>query len=184
MNFKEHSDIVGMHAFLGASRYHWINYDEFKLASSYKSWLATQRGIRLHTFASDCIRLKIELPKMKQTLNCYVNDGIKFRMKTEQPLQYSRNCFGTADTISFDQNFLRIHDYKSGVSPTSMHQLEVYSALFCLEYNFSPATINIELRIYQSNEILVHRPPIEEILFIMDKIIMFDKFIDEIKTGE
>lgn len=184
MNFKEHSEILGQHAFLGASRYHWIHYDESKLTSSYKNWQATQRGIRIHTFACECVKLGVRLPKSKQTLNSYVNDCIGFQMKTEQPLYYSENCFGTADAISFQQNFLRIHDLKTGISPTSIHQLEVYAALFCLEYNFSPATINIELRVYQSDEILMHRPPIEEILFIMDKIIMFDKFLDEIKTGE
>ena len=31
MNFNKHWDIVGKHAFLGASKYHWINYDITKL---------------------------------------------------------------------------------------------------------------------------------------------------------
>ena len=30
MNFNRHSNIEGKHAFLGASKYHWINYDEEK----------------------------------------------------------------------------------------------------------------------------------------------------------
>lgn len=65
-----------------------------------------------------------------------------------------------------------------------MRQLEVYTALFCLEYRISPATINIELRLYQSDEVLIHEPPPEQILFIMDKIIVFDKQIEKMKAGE
>ena len=29
---------------------------------------------------------------------------------------------------------LRIHDYKSGITPAKMDQLMIYAALFCLEY--------------------------------------------------
>ena len=35
MNFNKHSKLEGQHAFLGASKYHWINYDEEKIAESY-----------------------------------------------------------------------------------------------------------------------------------------------------
>ena len=85
------------------------------------------------------------------------------RMTTEQVLFYSDNCFGTTDTICFRNNFLRIHDYKSGVTPARMEQLEIYAALFCLEYKKKPSDIDIELRIYQSNEILYHEPTSEDI---------------------
>ncbi|HAQ03038.1 MAG: hypothetical protein US15_C0010G0006 [Candidatus Moranbacteria bacterium GW2011_GWF1_36_4] len=184
MNFKSHFDLIGQHAFLGASKYHWINYDEEKVCDSYLKFLATQKGTRLHEFASECICLGIKLPKGKKALNNYVNDAIGFRMIAEQPLFYSDNSFGTADSISFRENFLRIHDLKTGVSPTSMHQLEVYTALFCLEYNYKPTEIGIELRIYQLDEILVHIPDPEEILRIMNKIIVFDKAIEKIKSEE
>jgi hypothetical protein len=31
----------------------------------------------------------------------YVNDAIGYNMKVEQPLYYSENCFGHADTLCF-----------------------------------------------------------------------------------
>lgn len=181
MNFKKHSDLEGKHAFLSASKYHWINYDEEKLSDTYLKYLATQRGTELHAFACQCIRLGVKLPKTRKTLNMYVNDAIGYKMTPEQPLYYSENCFGTADAISFNKNLLRIHDLKTGVSPTSMHQLEIYAALFCLEYRKQPQDIDMELRIYQSGEVYVHKPPSDDILEIMDKIILFDKRIDEIE---
>ena len=181
MNFKKHSDLEGRHAFLSASKYHWINYDEEKLSDTYLKYLATQRGTELHAFACQCIRLGVKLPRTRKTLNMYVNDAIGYKMTPEQPLYYSENCFGTADAISFNKNLLRIHDLKTGVSPTSMHQLEIYAALFCLEYRKQPQDIDMELRIYQSGEVYVHEPPSDDILGIMDKIILFDKRIDEIE---
>ena len=184
MNFNRHSELEGLHAFLGPSKYHWINYDEDKLALSFSKYMAAQRGTRLHEFAKECILLGVKLPKSKKTLNSYVNDAIGYKMIPEQPLFYSENCFGTADTISFRQNFLRIHDLKNGVSPASIHQLEVYDALFCLEYGIDPNTIDAELRMYQSDEIVVHTPHPEDILYIMNKIILFDKQIDKMKMGE
>jgi hypothetical protein len=105
-------------------------------------------------------------------------------MTTEQLLYYSSNCFGTADAISFRQNTLRIHDLKTGESPTSMRQLEVYTALFCLEYEVDPKDIKIELRIYQLDEVLVHEPLLEDIYRIMEKIVLFDKQIDKTILGE
>lgn len=181
MNFKKHSDLEGRHAFLSASKYHWINYDEEKLSDTYLKYLATQRGTELHAFACQCIRLGVKLPRTRKTLNMYVNDAIGYKMTPEQSLYYSENCFGTADAISFNKNLLRIHDLKTGVSPTSMHQLEIYAALFCLEYRKQPQDIDMELRIYQSGEVYVHEPPSDDILEIMDKIILFDKRIDEIE---
>lgn len=181
MNFNKHSHLEGSHAFLSASKYHWVNYSEEKLALTYDNFLAAQMGTRLHEFASECIKLKIKLPKTKKTLNLYVNDAIGYKMTPEQPLYYSENCFGTADAISFKNNFLRIHDLKTGSGPTSMKQLEIYTALFCLEYNVNPRDIDIELRIYQSDEVTIHNPNVEDILYIMEKIIKFDKQIDKMK---
>ena len=181
MNFKKHSSLEGKHAFLGASKYHWINYDDDKLIESYSKFQAALNGTILHDFACQCITLGQKLPKSQKTLNMYVNDAIGFKMKPEQVLYYSDNCFGTADAIVFRNNLLRIHDLKTGVTRAHMEQLEIYAALFCLEYNKKPSDIDMELRIYQNNEILVHNPTVEDILPIMDKIITFDKLIDRMK---
>ena len=105
-------------------------------------------------------------------------------MIPEQVLYYSENCFGTADAISFRNRLLRIHDYKSGVIPAHMEQLEIYTALFCLEYKYKPSDIDIELRIYQYDKIFYHNPSSEEIVPIMDKIITFDKAINKVKERE
>ena len=83
MNFNNHLNLEGQHAFLGASKYHWINYDESKVAESYSKFLATQKGTVLHEFAAQCIRLGQKLPKSQKTLNMYVNDAIGFKMVPE-----------------------------------------------------------------------------------------------------
>ena len=184
MNFNKHSEIEGMHAFLGASKYSWLNYDEEKLIDTYKNHLATMRGTELHDFASHCIRLSQKLPESHKTLNLYVNDAIGFRMKPEQPLYFSPNCFGTADAISFKDGKLRIHDLKTGKTAAKMDQLEIYAALFCLEYHIKPSSIDIELRIYQNDEVLIFEPTVEDIVPIMDKIITFDKIINKINEEE
>ncbi len=184
MNFNRHSNLEGQHAFLGASKYHWINYDESKVAESYSKFLATQKGTVLHEFAAQCIRLGQKLPKSPKILNMYVNDAIGFKMTPEQPLFYSENCFGTADSIAFRDDRLRIHDLKTGVIPAHMEQLMIYAALFCLEYKIKPAEIEIELRLYQNNEILYHNPTVEELVPIIDKIVTFDKIINKIKEQE
>jgi hypothetical protein len=114
----------------------------------------------------------------------FVNDAIGFKMTPEQVLYYSDNCFGTADAIVFRNNVLRIHDLKTGVMPAHIEQLMVYAALFCLEYRIRPGDIEIELRIYQSNEIVIMKPTAEDIGPIMDKIISFDKVINNIKKEE
>ena len=140
--------------------------------------------IALTDFACQCITLGQKLPKSQKTLNMYVNDAISFRMVPEQILFYSENCFGTADTIVFRNGTLRIHDLKTGVVPAHMEQLEIYAALFCLEYKVKPSEIEMELRLYQNNEILYHTPTAEDIVPIMDKIITFDKVIRKIREQE
>lgn len=181
MNFHNHSNLEGQHAFLGASNYHWINYDDEKLISTYKKHQAKLQGTILHDLACRLITMGIRLPKSKKTLNMYVNDAIGFKMQPEQILYYSENCFGTADTISFKDNVLRIHDLKTGETPAHMEQLMVYAALFCLEYDYKPSDISIELRIYQSDQIIFYEPMVDEIVPIMDKIVTFDRYIDKLK---
>lgn len=182
MIFNKHFDLVGEHAFLSPSKHAWVHYDADKIKSSYFNYLATQKGTELHAFACECIRLGIKLPTNKKTLNRYVNDAIGYRMTPEQPLFVSVNAFGTADAISFRDNFLRIHDLKTGVSRVSMTQLEIYVAYFCLEYKVNPKDIEIELRLYQSDMVVVHKPEWKDIREIMGKAIAFDKTLELIKT--
>lgn len=184
MNFNKHSNLEGRHAFLSPSKYHWLTYDEQKLCATWISNQAKEKGTRLHAFAAECIRLGERLPKEKRTLNLYVNDGIGYQMEPEQILYYSDFCFGSADTISFRRNFLRIHDLKTGETPASMNQLEIYAALFCLEYGMKPSSIKMELRIYQNNQVLVHKPEAERIYDIMQTVIESDKILAKLKESE
>ena len=184
MNFNTHLDLAGKHALLSPSNYHWINYNDQKLEARFISAMAAKRGTDLHEFAHTAIRLGIKLPNSPKTLNMYVNDAIGFKMTVEQSLYYSPNCFGHADTISFRKSKLRVHDLKTGIGPTSEHQLEVYAALFCLEYGMSPFDIDMELRIYQNDEVRVYIPEPDDIMRIMDKIIVFDQKLEIMKEGD
>ncbi len=205
MNFNDHSKYKDQHAFLSPSKYSWLNYDVDQLYSRYKSQYAAPIGTALHAIASNHIRLGFKLTKRDERAVLYelllkgfprdvvdikgeftnianfVNDAIGFGMTSEQPLLYSENCFGTADAISFEHDLLRIHDYKSGQIPANMEQLDIYSALFCLEYKKNPNEIQIEERIYQFGEIAVSIPPAELIFSIMEKIIAYDNLIEKFK---
>lgn len=178
MFFNPHRELEGRHAFLSASKYHWIRYDDEKQESVFRKHMDAMKGTQLHNFAAEAIRLGIKLRSTKQTLNMYVNDAISYRMTPEQPLYYSDNAFGTADAISFRKGLLRIHDLKNGVSPASMDQLQIYAAFFCLEYRVKPHDISMELRIYQNDEVETYIPDPEDILFIMDRIETVDKMIN------
>lgn len=184
MNFAKHYNLKDQHALLGASKYQWIRYSDDKIADLYYSNKAKEEGTRLHALASELIQLGIKLPPENKTLNLFVNDAIGFKMESEQVLYYSMNCFGTADAISFRQNTLRIHDLKTGRTPTHFEQLEIYAALFCLEYDVKPADIEMELRIYQSNDITAMFPEADDIIPIMDRIITADKIISKIQIEE
>lgn len=178
MIFNKHDNLEGKHAFLSASQYHWIRYDVEKLKSVYLKHLAVERGTRLHEFAKTCIDLGQKLPEDGSTLSMYVNDAIDFKMTPEQVLYYSDNCFGTADAIAYRRKKLRIHDLKTGATPAHMEQLKIYAALFCLEYKEKPT--HFELRIYQSNDILILEPEKAEIDAIMEKIVSSDKVLTKI----
>ena len=186
MNFDRFSDLKGQHSFLSASNYHWINDDEEKFRDRYLKFKAIQKGTEDHAFAATCIERNQKLPRSSQTLNMYVNDAIGFRMKPEVVLGYSKKAFGTADSIAFNEKRgeLRIHDLKTGYSKASMKQLDVYEAYFCLMNGIKPSDINTELRIYQSNDIFVEVPDPEEIMAIINKIIAFNKIMDEIDEKE
>lgn len=184
MNFNKHSEFNGLHAFLSASQHSWLNYDEEMLTKRYLTLQKAQLGTRIHALAAEHISLGIKMPKDQKTFNMYVNDAIGYKMQPEVVLFYSVNAFGTADAICFRDDFLRIHDLKTGVSRVTMEQLAIYAGLFCLEYNIKPNEIGMELRIYQSNEIRVENPEADTIFHVMDKIVTFDKMIEEMKSEE
>jgi hypothetical protein len=184
MRFNKHSEIEGKHAFLSASKYHWVRYSPARMAEVFHGYFAAEEGSKKHAFAAECIRMKQKLARKKDTLNMYVNDAVDFGMTAEQPLYYSRNCFGTTDAILFENGFLRIHDYKSGSIPAHEEQLYIYAALFCLEYDVDPEDIQMELRIYQNCQILIYTPSAQTIRDVMDKIVEFDNLIEEIRTEE
>ena len=184
MIWKDHSKEVleGNHAFLSPSKYHWINYSDSKLRSVFKKHMATVQGVYMHDFAKRCIILKQRLPEIKKTLNMYVNDAIDLSMRPEEKLYFSPNCYGTADTISFNNNYLRIHDLKTGDTKASLHQLEIYAAIFCLDYGLDPFDLSgIELRIYQNDDILIGLPQPCDIKPVIDTIIHFDELIEKCK---
>ena len=179
MNFNMHSDLEGLHAPFGASKSARLRYDDTKAIDAFQNLKAKEMGTRLHAWAKETIDLGIKQPRSKKTIYAYINDAIGFKMSTEVVLYYSNNFFGTADAISFRNNTLRIHDLKTGKTPVHMEQLEIYAALFCLEYKIKPGDINMELRIYQKDEVIVHNPTAEDILPIMDKIVHLNKILEQ-----
>lgn len=190
MKFNPHWHLQGKHATLSASSYHWIRYDRDKMINRIRTLMQASRGTALHELASQLISLGVKLQDTGQTLNMYVNDCIGYRMTPEQILYFSENCFGTADAIDFRMNKktqrmrLRIFDLKTGEGKTSVNQLEVYVALFCLEYEVDPNEIEIDARIYQNDQIFEFEIDPVDILNIMIKIKEFDKLINEIRLEE
>ena len=183
MFFNKHTNLEGLHAPFGASKSSWLRYDDNKVVEVYNNMKAAEIGTKLHEWAKQTIDLGIKQSKSKKTIYSYVNDAIGFNMSTEVVLFYSDRFFGTADAICFRNNFLRIHDLKTGKRPVHMEQLEIYAALFCLEYKIKPSAIKMELRIYQNDEILVHKPTADDILPIMDKIIHLNKMLENMERG-
>ncbi len=184
LRFNKHTNLNGLHAPFSPSQSSWLRYDDEKAAEVYLNKKAAEMGTRLHQWVKDTIDLGIKQPRSKKTIYAYVNDAIGFKMDTEVVLFYSERFFGTADAICFRDGFLRIHDLKTGKTPVHMDQLEIYAALFCLEYRVKPSDIQIELRIYQNDEVIVHVPDAKDILEIMDKIVHLDKLLEQIDGEE
>ena len=180
MIFNRHLNLEGMHAPFSPSQASWLRYDDEKALEVYTNKKASEMGTRLHEWAKKTIDLGIKQPRSKKTIYSYVNDAIGFKMDTEVVLFYSERFFGTADAISFRDGILRIHDLKTGKIPAHIEQLEVYAALFCLEYKVKPGDIDMELRIYQNDEILYHNPTAEDIILIMDKIVHLNKLLEKL----
>lgn len=182
MNFIRHLNLEGLHAPFSPSQSAWLRYDDEKALEVYSNRKAAEMGTRLHAWAKDTIDLGIKQPKSKKTLYAYVNDAIGFKMDTEVVLFYSERFFGTADAISFRNNMLRIHDLKTGkVGKIESHieQLEIYAALFCLEYKVKPEDIEMELRVYKNDEVVCHTPKVEDIRYIMGKIVHLNKLLEQ-----
>ncbi len=208
MIFEKHMELRGKHASLSPSQPYWLKYSEEQIYQKYVSSYAQSMGTSLHELAETLIANNLKLKKgdkltvLSHLLNDgiprnvidmdriygnfmnYVNDAVGFKLTPEQILYYSPYCFGTADAISFRNNFLRIHDYKSGTLPAKMEQLLVYAALFCLEYKIKPGEIEIELRIYQNDEIVYDQPTAEDILPVMDCIIQNSRILERINEEE
>jgi hypothetical protein len=181
MRFNKHSGVEGMHAFLGASKYHWVNYDLAKMERIFENQFAAVLGTRKHIWAAEAIRLGQRQAKSNKTLNAYINDAIGFRMEPEVILFFNEDCFGTADAIGFHKNVLRIHDLKTGIHPGSILQIMIYFALFCLEYRMNPYDIEMIGRIYQNDEIEEFQADPKEVKDIMEKIKLFTARIEEMR---
>ena len=206
MNFNKHFELKGKHALLSPSQPYWLEYSDEQLQHKFKTAYAQDIGTSLHdlaeTLISERIRLKktdislptvhlirsgipraaIDMEYLYPNFMRYVNDAIGYRMVPEQILYYSDECFGTADAIAFRNNSLRIHDYKSGTTRAKMEQLIVYAALFCLEYNHRPGELdNIELRIYQNDEVMCFDATAEDIAPVMDKIVSSTKVTHKLR---
>lgn len=209
--FHDHSRDVpkGAHALLSPSKYSWTNYEGVDpLFNMVCSLYTKEIGTLLHKLAETAIKYRVKLPKLaakpmitlwllangiprgivdanKYVNNfcAYVNDAIGFDMSPEVILKYSENAFGTADAIRFNEKkmHLRIHDFKSGVLKPCLRQLEVYAALFCMEYNIKPKDLTIELRIYWQDQIIIGNPTPADIVPIIDKIKSSDDFINSLK---
>lgn len=188
MNWNQHYDLVGKHAFLSPSNPSWHNYDDEKLISRHETFDAKARGTEIHAYAANDIlfgqKYGVKRPRSKTTYNMYVNDAIGYGLRPEQPLYYSDYCFGTADAIGLNNNTLRIHDLKTGVTPAHMEQLITYAALFCLEYHWNPDDLTIILRIYQNNEVTEMQATGDVVRAYMEEIVHKTDILDDEENSE
>ena len=172
------------HAFLSPSNFHWVNYTPDKLRQVWKSKKAAELGTRLHVLAEECIRSRIKLDHTQYpTLALYVNDCIDFGMYPEVHLECDIECFGTADSLLFAHNILRIWDLKTGSNRVHHTQVLIYAAIFCLQNGIDPLSIQYDLRIYQNGEckqVLVHP---DYILKLTEIIVEDIKIINEEKKS-
>lgn len=182
LRFKKHSHLEGQHAFLSPSSYHWINYDEEKLKFRYKTLRAALEGVEQHRYAAICIEEGIFQDDERTTVGLYINQCIQYKMSPEVVLFYSPNAFGTVDAIAYRYRVLRISDLKTGVTRVSEHQMEVYAALFCLEYEIDPFSMRgIELRFYKDGKVYLYDADPYVIMGIMDKIVRFDEILNRLR---
>jgi hypothetical protein len=184
MSLRKNSKLIGLHAFLSPSTYHWLDYDEDKLRASYFNKQQSRLGDQLHAYAQQAIELNVKQADNGTTLSSYINDAIGFRMTPEFPLYYSDDCFGTTDAICFRNNILRIHDLKTGLIPANMKQLLIYAAIFCFEYKYTPREIKVILRIYQNDDIEELIPTPSELVMIMSRLKTQAELIAHLRAEE
>jgi hypothetical protein len=134
-----------------------LNYNQEQLRNFIISQNAAARGTRLHDLAAKLIEEGYRLRGSTQTMTAYVNDAIGYGMTPEVALFYTDKCFGHTDAIDFSRGVLRIHDLKTGSGPVHMEQLEIYAALFLMEYErvmgVNPSNTKVNLRIYQNDDV-------------------------------
>ena len=205
MNWNRHTNLEGAHAFLSASKYTWLNKTNEEIIQTYTNSYAQSIGTMVHAYASDSIRYRekirksdakavkfdlmrkgipefaIDIRSFFPTLMSYVNDSIDFGMDPEILLYYSDLCFGTADAIQLRGDTLRIHDLKTGATTAKIDQLMIYAALFFHEYGYKPEKCKTELRIYQSDDIAVYEPEVQEIREVMRSIVEKDRVLQRLK---
>ena len=172
MNFNRHLELKDKHALLSPSKPYWLTYTPEQIRNYILAQQAAARGTKLHDLAAKLIEEGFKLRGSTQTLVAYVNDAIGYGMTPEVGLKYSDNCFGHADAIEFSRGLLRIHDLKTGTGPVKMEQLEIYAALFMLEYErvygVNPLNTKVNLRIYQNDDIQEYSPDkdrMEEVIY-------------------
>jgi len=208
MKWIDHKELEGKHAFLGASQWRWLTWDDATLQDRYYNQYSQLIGTAAHDLAHDCICSGTKLNKSdKHLIDMYmyknfipkyaydsefiltnligfVNDAIGFHMSSEVILYYSINAFGTTDSISYNEKekILRIHDLKTGAGTTYIQQLFIYAAYFCLEYSVQPTSLNkIYLRMYQNGEFVEVEPDPMEIEKIMKLTKQRDLYIQDLK---
>ena len=183
MNFNKHLELRDKHAILSPSKPYWLNYDRDKTYNYIRSQMAAARGTKLHALAASLIEEGLKLRGSTQTLTAYVNDAIGYGMTPEVGLKFSDNCFGHADAIDFSRGLLRIHDLKTGTGVVHMEQLEIYAALFLLEYErvlgVSPLNTKVNLRIYQNDDIQEYSPDKDRLEEIILNIKEKDSWVQE-----
>lgn len=213
MIWQDHSrdNHRGDHALFAPSQMSWVKDDDAEdVYERYYRILAKDIGTIVHRIAKKCITTNTKFSKTaaRQLITMelvsqgiprpafdegylasnfvnFVNDAIGFMMTPERELYFSEWCWGTTDAISVDdkKRIVRIHDLKTGVTPAKFLQLEIYAALFYLEYNRKPGEYTTELRIYQGGEVMEEYPTAEDIVPIMDSIIWHTKIMNEAKEG-
>lgn len=184
MNFNRHLELRDKHAILSPSKPYWLTYTPEQIRNYIIAQQAAARGTKLHELAARLIEEGLKLRGSTQTLVSYVNDAIGYGMTPEVGLRYSDNCFGHADAIEFSHGTLRVHDLKTGSGPVHMEQLEIYAALFLLEYErvlgVSPLNTKVNLRIYQNDDIQEYSPDKDRLEEVIHAIKTQDSAVQDV----
>lgn len=186
MEWNNHKNLDGLHAFLSPSGYSWLNYSPEKMANTWRNHKKKEHGTYIHDLAHRMIITRTKARDLKKAFNMFVNDAIGYGMDSEILLYYSPHCFGTADAIKYDkkEKLLRVHDLKTGTAKPSFKQLYIYCALFCLEYKRKPERLRFECRIYQGNGCVIEEVDPQIVADIMVQIKEMSAIIDDLVVNE